>query len=95
LGCIGCNTAADCDDKIDCTTDVCEKHKCVNTKLCNEKCCCTDADCQGGITTLALPIGTKCTYSVCEAGGTCTSKTTTCSLGGGCCKYGCCGIQTQ
>lgn len=93
LGCIGCNTAADCDDGVACTADTCEAHKCVNSKLCNEKCCCTDTDCQGGITTLALPIGTKCSYSVCGPAGMCTTKTTTCTLGG-CCKYGCCGITT-
>jgi hypothetical protein len=32
---------------------------------------------------------------VCGASGSCLSKSTTCSLGTGCCKYGCCGIQTQ
>ena len=94
LGCIACTSAAECDDKVPCTTDTCENHKCVNTKLCNAKCCCTDVDCQGGITPLALPIGMKCTYSVCGAAGMCTPKTTTCSVGG-CCKYGCCGITTQ
>jgi len=92
LGCIACKTAADCDDGNDCTTDVCKDNKCLRTKQCNANCCCTDADCQGGITTLALPIGTKCTYSVCGAGGKCSSKVTTCSVGG-CCKYGCCGIE--
>ncbi|HEY0464985.1 MAG TPA: hypothetical protein VGC79_12280, partial [Polyangiaceae bacterium] len=94
LGCIGCNTAADCDDKLDCTVDSCESHKCVNSRLCNAKCCCADKDCQGGIITLALPIGTKCTYSVCSMGGMCTDRTTTCPLLGGCCKYGCCGAET-
>ena len=97
LGCIGCNSSADCDDKIDCTADTCEAHKCVNSKLCNAKCCCIDADCQGGIATAASPpiIGSKCTYSVCGATGACTTKTQVCSLGSGCCAYGCCGIQTQ
>jgi hypothetical protein len=91
LGCIACNSAADCNDDIACTLDSCVNNKCVNAKQCNANCCCTDADCQGGITTLALPIGQKCTYNVCGAGGVCAPKTTVCSVGG-CCKYGCCGI---
>jgi hypothetical protein len=95
LGCIDCNTAADCNDGIACTADTCEAHKCVNSKLCNERCCCSNADCQGGIINAAGPIGTKCTYNVCGPAGACMPKTATCPVIGGCCKYGCCGVETQ
>ncbi|HXK16377.1 MAG TPA: hypothetical protein VNG33_01135, partial [Polyangiaceae bacterium] len=108
-GCIQCRQASDCDDKINCTTDTCNAGKCYNASNCAagycdptlNACvtCTTDGECQGGVTTAALPIGGgPCTKRGCVK-GTCTDVAVTCSGEQVCCPpFGCaitCGIQTQ
>jgi hypothetical protein len=103
--CVQCNTAGQCDDLQECTTDSCESDgSCTNTPVADDTACAGDAGtCQAGVCDLCAgndcSDDNECTTDTCNASdGLCThtavADDTACAEDAGTCQSGTCDLCT-